>query len=86
MTNDNSSAPIFAALIEDTGEGWGYIDDTPEYEISSDDDFAAAVRGAIAASRRLGHPVGIRWQRSADGQTAYWGPGGATFSPYGWEG
>ena len=45
------------------------------------DDYSAAERFAEHAAEN-GIKCCIEWTRSEDGQTAYWGPSGATFDPH----
>jgi hypothetical protein len=59
-------------------------DDEPiskEFLIVSDDDFEV-VEEAAKDKAAGGVKCCIRWQRSEDGQAAYWGPRGACFSPH----
>lgn len=52
-----------------------------EYIIDSDDDFDAVEATAKDVARN-GTRCCIWWQRSDDGQVAYWGPKGASFKPH----
>ena len=45
------------------------------------DDFSAAEAFATKAAAN-GTRCCIRWIRADDGQTAYWGPSGAVFTPH----
>ena len=60
--------------------------DTQDFPISEDfivenDDFSDAEAAAEAAAE-AGTKCCIRWNRSSDGQVAYWGPSGAAFKPH----
>ncbi len=46
-----------------------------------DDNFSVAEKAARKAAED-GMRCYIRWQRSTDGQIAYWGPRGACFAPH----
>jgi hypothetical protein len=60
--------------------------DTNECPLSEDfiinnDDFSAAEEAAEQAAEN-GTKCCIRWNRSSDGQVAYWGPSGSAFKPH----
>lgn len=52
-----------------------------EFEINSDNDF----EDVVISAKECGQKCCIKWDRSTDGQTGYWSPGGATFEPYWYE-
>lgn len=49
-----------------------------QIEIEDDTDFERV----ISLAKTCGERCCISWHRSTDGQSAYWGPRGATFEPY----
>lgn len=49
--------------------------------VVEDDDFSEAEEAAETAAEN-GTKCCIRWNRSSDGQVAYWGPSGAAFKPH----
>ena len=49
-----------------------------DLQIDSDNDFARIERLA----KSYNETCCIAWYRSTDGQSAYWGPRGASFEPY----
>jgi hypothetical protein len=49
-----------------------------EYMINDDDEF----RDLIQIAKNCNETVAIKWQRSTDGQVAYWSPNGASLAPH----
>lgn len=47
------------------------------FEINSDDDF----EDVEISAKECGQKFCIKWDRSSDGQTGFWGESGVTFDP-----
>lgn len=57
------------------------ITDGVDFNEGDDSEFCG-LEARAAELAAAGMKCCIRWSRDSDGQVAYWGPGGTTFTPY----